>query len=617
VTLAPEVRVVLTEALRPPAGFRVEVAVGTTYSLDLTSLLAVPLAFAVADELESGEPQDPVRLLDAVRRHADHTTVFCQAGGIHVPAYRRIMTFIEDGVAEVAAPSEGGIFHPKIWVLRFRAPSGEQRHRVVVLSRNLTFDRSWDTALVLDESPDGTIAAAPAAEFVQALPRLSLRPLSEERTRQVGDLAATLAKVMLAAPAPFTSGELVPIGTSGGPTWPFPATARRLLAISPFLTRGAVRDLAAIAPERTLVSRADSLDALGPDTVEGWSTYVLEPLAETTEPGGDDTLESEASADDPADDGDHKALGRDGFLERSTGLHAKTFVIDEAGGQSVTITGSANLTGAAWRSNVEFDAVLRGPTRACGVAATLDGPAQAPGLLQVLAPYTVLADAEAPDDDYATGRRLELFHHALAASAPALEITVVGDDQVSATLTLAVPDDVPGPTRVRLLSLPGASQSRDLAETVQWTLAPENVTPFVVVETTSGTVTRRCVLNAELRGAVGDRRKDALLSALASRRDVLRYIVFLLGDPSYDALLTEMAGTDGNGTAGWGSAAATPSIALFEPLVRAAGRDPEALARVAGLVADLRSLPNAEELVPEGFDAMWDAVWQAHEELQS
>ena len=98
---------------------------------------------------------------------------------------------------------------------------------------------------------------------------------------------------------------------------------------------------------------------------------------------------------------------------------------------------------------------------------------------------------------------------------------------------------------------------------------------------------------------------------------MLRYIVFLLGDPSYDALLTEMAGTDGNGSAGWGSAAAPPSIALFEPLVRAAGRDPEALARVAGLVADLRSLPNAEELVPEGFDAMWDAVWQAHEELQS
>lgn len=32
-TLTPETRVMLTDALRPPAGYRVDVAVGTTYSL--------------------------------------------------------------------------------------------------------------------------------------------------------------------------------------------------------------------------------------------------------------------------------------------------------------------------------------------------------------------------------------------------------------------------------------------------------------------------------------------------------------------------------------------------------------------------------------------------------
>ena len=78
----------LTEALRPPPGYRVETAVGTTYSLNLTALLLAPLSFAVFDQANSTDIDalDPIRLLEAVSRHAERTTVFCQAGGIHVPS---------------------------------------------------------------------------------------------------------------------------------------------------------------------------------------------------------------------------------------------------------------------------------------------------------------------------------------------------------------------------------------------------------------------------------------------------------------------------------------------------------------------------------------------------
>src|SRR5699024_12417173 len=50
-----------------------------------------------------------------------------------------------------------------------------------------------------------------------------------------------------------------------------------------------------------------------------------------------------------------------------TGLHAKTVVLDHPGGQSSVITGSDNLTHAAWQRNVEFNAILNGPTKTCGV----------------------------------------------------------------------------------------------------------------------------------------------------------------------------------------------------------------------------------------------------------
>lgn len=145
------------------------------------------------------------------------------------------------------------------------------------------------------------------------------------------------------------------------------------------------------------------------------------------------------------------------------------------------------------------------------------------------------------------------------------------------------------------------------------------MTPFVVVETTAGSgeakVTRRCVLKAELTGAVDGRRHDAVFSILRSKEDVLRYLVFLLGDPSYDALFAEVAGLGADRFADSDRpAGANNDVALFEPLVRAAGRDQDALARVASLVEEIRELPNGTELVPDGFEELWDVVWQVHQE---
>src|SRR5664279_5996159 len=107
-------------------------------------------------------------------------------------------------------------------------------------------------------------------------------------------------------------------------------------------------------------------------------------------------------------------------------------------------------------------------------------------------------------------------------------------------------------------------------------------------------------------------------SILKSKEHVLRYLVFLLGDPSYDALFAQLAAVDGDKRspdvkAGW----ATTDVALFEPLVRATGRDEDALARVASLVGELRDLPNGADLVPDGFDELWDVLWQVHLERLS
>lgn len=600
-TLTPQTRVMLTDALRPPAGYRVDVAVGTTYSLNLTALLMAPLSFALLEHAgDDVAAIDPIRLLEAVRRHSEHTTVFAQAGAIHVPgSYRPLLTFIEDSVLEVMPPDGRTLFHPKVWAVRFVDVDVNYLHRVIVLSRNLTLDRSWDTALVLDEEPEGTIDAGPAADFVSRLPGLALHELDSPRRAQIADLASTLAAVRLAPPTPYSDGALLPIGLDDA-VWPFPSEARRLLAISPFLTRGAVETLAQLTPNRTIVSRPESLEMVGADVLEGWDVNALQRMAEV-EVGGD--LADAAPA-------------LDEFMGTNEGLHAKTFVLDLPRSQSMTVTGSANLTGSPWGRSVEFDAILTGATPTCGVAAILDGTPEAPGLRSVLAEYAISSDDGVTDAAIATSYQIEQFHRALAVSAPVVHAETLDDERVKVTLTIDLPPDMPGETRVWLASLPADVHAQPLASTLGWSIAPVHVTPFVAVETTAGTgdarVTRRCALKAALTGAVEARRHQAIADVLRSKADVLRYLVFLLGDPSYE-LFAQLAGI-GADRAARGSGGGGLDIALFEPLVRAMGRDQDALARVASLVDELRELPHGAELVPDGFDELWEVVWQVHQE---
>jgi hypothetical protein len=66
--LRPDERQHLLELLRPPAGCRLDIAVGTTFSLDLISALMLPLSFAFFDwEQADGElVADPLALLEAL-----------------------------------------------------------------------------------------------------------------------------------------------------------------------------------------------------------------------------------------------------------------------------------------------------------------------------------------------------------------------------------------------------------------------------------------------------------------------------------------------------------------------------------------------------------------------
>ena len=123
----PRDRRLLLESLRPPNGYTLDHALGTTFSLDLLALLTAPLAFTLFDADAAltpadgdGPPADPLALLLALRRQAGRISLFCQAGRIVVPARHQLLFgYLESSVFEATAPDPAYAFHPKLWLLRF------------------------------------------------------------------------------------------------------------------------------------------------------------------------------------------------------------------------------------------------------------------------------------------------------------------------------------------------------------------------------------------------------------------------------------------------------------------------------------------------------------------
>lgn len=602
--LNPDVRHLLTDCLRPPTGWRLDAAVATTYSLDLTTLLLAPLSMAAYEQAEGGiEQMAAHELLEAIRRYADRTTVFCQAGGIHVPStYRKLTVFAEESILEVAPPS-GRVFHPKIWVLRFTNTAGEFTHRLVCLSRNLTGDRSWDTVLVTEEDPDAAhqMPADSAAQFLLDLLPMSVRPVPEDRAAMIRDVARTLRERSLAVPAPFTAGAIYPLGTSQGRGWPTPAAPDRALVISPFLDVTTVRRLPAGS---TIVSRAETFDRLGAAAFSGHDLRVLQPHADAPP----DEIEAETAEE--STDGQVRTV-----LEIKSGLHAKVLAWDE-GRMGHLLTGSANATSAAFGGNVEFGVLLSGPVSECGAAAILKDDEKAAGFTRLLQPYGA-QEEPVPDVEYVLERELEIFHAALAGCGPELHIATA-DDGYEARLAWSTPYAEVGASWVRPVTVKPAFDRR-LGDRNVWPgLGVSDLTTFVAVRTRLDrdgvSVERASALRVTLVGAPEDRARRVLRELLSNVEDVLKYLALLLEDPGLDDVASAIlevtndghAAADGADGGSW-----VDDLVLLEPLVRAFARDDGGLDRVERLLEDLRDDEGRLPDLGVGFENLWQVVTSA------
>lgn len=262
--LEPDSRAALTEQLRPPSGFQLAHAVATTFTLDLTAALSIPLAFAAHRVRES---RDPIAILDAVRRAADKIDVFAQAGQVAEPRVTSdLFALLEPMIHPVQAPRRNLLFHPKVWILEY-ADGDARSYRMLCASRNLTNDRSWDLVVRLDglATDRPTEQSAPLAALVRALPAMCVQPLAPSRVVRIAALADAVATVEWERPVDVRSLRFHPFGVPGIPTRPLQElfSGVRHGIISPFVSDdGLARILPPQSNVTTVLARREQLDRL-------------------------------------------------------------------------------------------------------------------------------------------------------------------------------------------------------------------------------------------------------------------------------------------------------------------------------------------------------------------
>ena len=622
--LSSDNRQLFVNALRPPDGYQFDRGIGTTFSLDLVTLLVAPLSFALFDRTDVDEAlQDPLILLEALRRNADRLTIFCQAGYISVPPKDNYLyRYLEDIVVEVKAPG-GGVFHPKVWLLRYISEDAPTIYRLLNLSRNLTFDRSWDLILQMDgevaERKVGFSRNRPLSDFVHTLPDLALREPSSRIKNDIELMADEIRKTNFLPPAGFKGyPEFYPSGIPGYRSYRFPNNSSHLMVISPFLTRPFINQITKNGDNHILISRVASIDEMPPRLRNRFKNiYVLDDMA-TSDPEDAAGLDEEIEIHDPSTNED---------VELS-GLHAKLFVM-ENGWDAKWLLGSANATDAAYRGrNVEFMIELNGKKSRFGIDKILGNEENEFSLFALLKPYPESRQREEIEAAKIEAEKLaEQVRTWLVETEFSLEVQENDKAQFDLVLTAA--------NKLRPLegnfsiscwpvSLPiGYAQTLELSIINQPIIFPDinvlYITPFMAFQIEAKVDTckhiTRFVLNLPIKN-LPPTRDDLIISAIIEDRgQFIRYLRLLLAGDATSAIddFIQIGQVRQNDSSGWFDL----DMPLMEDLIRALSRSPQnKIDRIAEIVEQLSRTPQGKEIIPKEFEQLWQAVMLAREEIK-
>lgn len=593
------------QILAPPAGYNLDFAVGTTYSLNLDALVGASLALGLSEETDSELMNNPVCLLEALRSTGDNVALFCEGGQIHMPnRVTPLYILLEKMVFSVKTPKRKGIaaypsFHPKFWLIRYSNNDGDLRYRVIVLSRNLTFDRNWDIAYYMDGhvTADTTDKNEPICDFLRYLvAQLPDTESGKDKVKKIRALIRELPNVIFEpAEKAFYDYEFIPNGVrraSGGvyqfdETDLFKDTFHEVLIISPFLSGSVIRDFndrntrSLINDARyMLITREMSLGRLKPEDVSHFQIYTMR----------DAVIDGETAISDEAQE-----------IQKQD-IHAKIYMIRKYSSSDLYL-GSLNASHNAVYGNIEFMIRLRSKRRYLDLdklAASLFGTEKdgSDNPFQEVTLQTALIEEE----DEPT-KALDAVVKEINRSNPSAAVHPEDEEYYSASVHFEACDTKGYQISIRpLLSRRTEEFSRDVLFT---RLTITQLSEFYIIGVSDGEQTVERILIIPTDGLPDDREKQVVSSVVNDRDCFYRYIAFLLGDDSILSMLEiNNAGVEADDIM---SRQVYHVPALYEKMLQTAAVNPEKFKGIEYLMKTI----SEDEIIPEDFKKLYETFKKA------
>lgn len=583
-----------TKLLTPPLGFETEFAVGTTYSLDLNSLIGVTMALGVSETMDDDCLKNPIRMLNALTLSSQRIAVFCQTGQVFIPQdIIPVHGLLDSIVFEIKTNRRiHHVFHPKVWIVKFKNGISDL-WRVIILSRNLTFDCSWDVAICLEgkTEKEEDMKNTPLLDFLKYLMKQCKDTTQQgQKKKMLGTMAKEIMEVKFSSGEDKVDFDFHPVGISRGTGGSYSIDNSglfnkwdRLIVMSPFLGgQGKKTPLERLLDMKSgknlhdyrpiLITRRSEVSKLSERVRKDFDIYSLREEAFHSGEEHEDYTNLD---------------GQD--------IHAKLF-FRTYNSRSELFIGSMNASYNAFSGgNIEFMLKL----------STTWGKLNTEMLSRALlesndSPFELLSEEMPeyiPDPKEATLEELTGYLRRLEFAG---KVKPTGDDFFDFEISASnVCEDVKG----SLFPLLSPNLGKDITTQIIFSkMKKEQLCEFFLIKLDGDIDTRlERIVRIPLTGMPGDRDAAIVKSVIRDEQDFISYVSLLMGDDYYDIVM-ELKRFKKYSADLSDNNKLIP--AMYEKMLKVAADKPSRLKDVEKLLEDLQDHPS----VPAGFHEVFYTI---------
>ena len=589
------------QVLAPPSNYKLDFAIGTTYSLDLDALVGACIALGLAEETDSNLIKNPVFLLEALRATGDKVALFCEGGQIRLPNnVTSLYILLEKMVFPVITSKRRGVakypsFHPKFWLVRYIDNNGNPLYRVVVLSRNLTFDRSWDVTFCMDgtKKSEETDKNNPVADFLAYLVKqLPAEENAKEKQKKIRAISRELKNIHFKLNSKeFFDFEFIPVGIKSlednyvysMEDYPlFCDSFHEIMIMSPFISNGVIKDFNERNKyiehsEYVLITRASELGKFKQADCSNFKIYTMK----------DAVIDGETS------------ISEDMTATQKQDIHAKVYMVRK-NSDSELYLGSLNASHNALHGNIEFMIILFSKNRYLNLSKLTESIF---GTDEAECPFQ-LADLNNKQIEESEEKANALDSIIKDINRLSPYAIVKGNGELfDINVYFSAMESEYDITVSPLLS----NKSAALAENIIFpSLELTQLSEFYKISVFDGKQTVSRVIMIPTGNMPDDREKAVVSSVVNDKSCFYRYIAFLLGDNCIISAL-EANKTNEDTTTPGTSRKVTQLPALYEKMLQTAAAAPDRFREIEYLIRSV----SADGVIPEGFEQLYNTFKKA------